>query len=420
MSDAGPTEGVANAPNTLVTKTPSVLYVGRQPIFDRDLEVHAYELLYRSGNENQADFTDGNQATARVFANTFMELGWDVVTGGYPAFINLTQDVIVGDLTHLFPPEAVVAEVLEDVEPDRDVIDHVASLKEAGYRIALDDFEFHDHLKPLVEMADIVKLDVMQLGLEKIALHVTRLEQFGVTLLAEKIEDENEFYVCRDLGFELFQGYYFAKPQVLKAKANAESQMSMLELLAAVNDPGVTVEELEEIIRRDVSLSYRLLRYINSAAFSLPVAVESVKQALLLLGRKMVRVWVNLVVIAGLAGQASGLLTTALLRARMCETLSRLSGDAEPEKSFTVGMFSTIDSLLGRPMEVILEELPFTEEVEAALTEHQGPLGNTLSIVLAYEAGRWEEIDACGLDGNKVKDAYLEAIQWASGIMSLS
>lgn len=420
MSDETQSDGFVNAPDTLVTKTPSVLYVGRQPIFDRELEVHAYELLYRSGSRNAADFADGNQATARVFANTFMELGLEVVTAGKPAFINLTQEIILGGFAHLFPPESVVVEVLEDVEPSTGIIEEVAALRNEGYRIALDDFEYHDHLRPLVEMADIVKLDVMELGLEKVEDHVARLSPFGVTLLAEKVETEEEFHTCRELGFDLFQGYYFAKPQVLKTKANAESQMSMLELLVAVNDPGVTVAELEEIVRRDVSLSYRLLRYINSAAFSLPVVVASVKQSLLLLGRKMVRVWVNLVVIAGLAGQSSELLTVALLRARMCETLSRLRGSDAPETSFTVGMFSTIDSLLGRPMEVVLDELPFTQEIEDALKEQVGFHGECLQIVLDYEAGRWEEVEASGLDGNEVKKAYLEALSWTSGILSLS
>lgn len=397
-----------------------VVYVGRQPIFDRDMQLHAFELLHRSGGNNEANVDDGNKATARVFINTFMELGLDVVTSGRPAFINLTEDMINGDFASLFPPDRIVVEVLEDVEAVESVVQRVAALRDAGYRIALDDFEFRNDLEPLIELADIVKLDVMELGLERLKDEVDRLEPFGVRLLAEKIETAEELEVCQSLGFEYFQGYVFGKPRVFKARANAQSRLTMLELLAAVNDPKVTVSELEQIVRRDVSLSYRLLRYINSAAFSLCVTVESVMQGLLLLGKKLVRTWVNLVVIAGLAGEGSELLARGLVRARMCEILAREDGRAEPETAFTIGMFSIIDSLMGQSMEDVLHQLPFTEEVESALLRLEGDLGGILNAVLDYESGDWEAVDAAARDGGKVRAAYVEALSWTAGVLQVS
>ncbi len=394
------------------------ILIGRQAIYDRSLGVHAYELLYRNSMDHAATFQSGDVASSTVLSGAFVDLGLDVVTGGKPAFVNFTQALITSDLARLFPPDRIVAEVLEDVLPTEDVVGGVRSLKEAGYRIALDDFVFRDDLIPLVELADVIKLDVLELGMPGVEEQLAQLSRWDLELLAEKVETTEEYEACKALGFHYFQGYFLCRPQILESHRHRQNSVGLVQLLAALNDPEATIQDVENIITRDAKLAYRLLSYINSAIFSLTGHVDSVRHALGLLGKRTVRAWANLVVMCSVGGGHSAeLLATALMRARMCEKLAPVLGLKHPDECFTVGLFSILDALLGMPMSRITSSLPLSHDVSVALAEQSGPMGDLLRSVIAYERDPDAEIEHAELDHTQVLLAFAESLEWVARVL---
>jgi EAL and modified HD-GYP domain-containing signal transduction protein len=389
------------------------VFVARQPIYTVQLELHAYELLFRSGERNFADVTDGDQATSQLILNTFVEIGLDTIVGSKVAFVNLTRDFILHDYSSVFPPDRVVMEVLEDIPVDDELIAAVQALSAQGYTIALDDFVYHERLQPLVEIADIIKVDVLALDSDELRQHVVLLRRYDVKLLAEKVETQEMFRTCRDLGFDFFQGYFFCRPEIIHGRRAPANRLLTLQLLAKLQDPDTEFGDLEDIIGRDVSLSYKLLRLINSAFYALPVKVKSLRQALLMLGTKFITNWVSLILLAGLDDKPHELMVVAMVRAKMCEILARARGSADPETFFIVGLFSTLDALMDSSMETVLRSVSLSDDVTAALLFGAGELGDVLKCVLAYERGAWGEARCIDLDDASVQHAYLQAIAWA-------
>ncbi|MBI5041049.1 MAG: HDOD domain-containing protein [Gammaproteobacteria bacterium] len=299
------------------------IYIGRQPIFDRDLNVFAYELLFRSGTQNHAGEFDGDQATSQVIVNAFIEIGLDQIVGTHRAFINLTRSFVTSSTPLPFPKDRVVLEVLEDIRPDAEVIASVRSLAEQGYTVALDDFVFNDDLKPLVELAQIVKIDLMALSREQLDEHVRLLRGYNVKLLAEKIETQEEFEHCKELGFEYFQGYFLSKPNIVQSQQLPPNRLAVLQLLSKLQDPESDAGEVEKLVSQDVALSYKLLRYINSAFFALPKKIDSIRQAVVYLGTSAIKTWITLLVVAGLGNKPTELVIQAMQRAKMCELLAQ-------------------------------------------------------------------------------------------------
>lgn len=392
------------------------VFVGRQPIYDRGLEVVAYELLFRSSEGNQAGVLDGDLATSQVLHNTFVEIGLDTIVGQKLAFVNFTRGFILQDYTTIFPARRVVVEILEDITVDAELITAVRALSAQGYTIALDDFVFRDYLRPLVEIADIIKVDILALDRPTLQENVTQLRQFNVRLLAEKVETRNDFNICCDLGFDYFQGYFLCRPDIVRGQRSPANRLASLRLLAKLQDPETEFDELEEIISRDVSLSYKLLRLINAAIYGLPKKVESIRQALLLLGTKFITSWVSVIALTGVSDKPQELMVTALIRGKMCELLAQAMQSAGKEVYFTIGLFSVLDAMLDTPMPEVLKLLPLAEEVSGALLHHEGLGGQTLHCVLAYERGNWDEVICPGLDRRRIKDAYLQAIAWAAEV----
>lgn len=399
--------------DALVSSMPEV-FVGRQPIYTRQLDVFAYELLFRSGEGEEASVMDGDQATSQVILNTFMEMGLDTIVGQKLAFINLTRDFILQDYAPVFPADRVVLEVLEDIPVDAELIEAVRRLSDQGYTIALDDFIYHERLQPLMEIADIIKVDVLALDKAALREHQAVLQQYNVKLLAEKVETQDEFRYCRELGFDYFQGYFFCKPEVIKGQRVPANRLVSLQLLARLQDPEADFRELEGLISQDVSLSYKLLRVINSAFYSLPRKVDSLRQALLMLGTRLITTWVSLIILAGIDDKPHELMVTAMVRAKMCELLAQALGRPGTDTFFTVGLFSALDALMDSPMEDVLRALPLSDDITAALLQYEGILGAALRCVLAYERGDWQAVSCPGLDSAAIKDAYLRAIAWTT------
>ena len=393
----------------------SDIYIGRQPIYDRKLGVYAYELLFRAASDNSAKFTDGDQATSDVIVNTFLEIGLDNIVGDRLAFINLTRAFFVGEHTISLPRDRVVLELLEDIEADEEVVSSVKRLSEQGYSIALDDFIYHESLQPLVQLADIVKIDIMAMDRDEVREHVKALRQHPLRLVAEKVETQEEHDYCMELGFDYFQGYFLAQPKVIQGRRLPNNRLAILKLLSRLQDPEITTKQLEELIAQDVAFSYRILRYVNSAAYAPPRKIESIHQAVVRLGLQTIRSWTALLAMSQVDNKPTELGVTAMIRGKMAEQMARALDAEQPDSFFTVGLFSALDALMDNSMEEILTQLPLADHIAQALLHKGGGLhGEVLNCVLAYERGEWENLGCNQLGTHRLRTCYLEAVQWAN------
>ncbi len=394
---------------------PPPVRVGRQAIFDRHLEVYGYELLFRndSGN-NRCNSTDGDNATSNTILNAFVEIGFDRLTGGKPAFLNLTRGFFT-EIPHIpFHPDAVVLEVLEDIPVDTRLVEAVRQLHEKGYRVALDDYLFEQHWHPLLPWVDIVKVEITEDTLADMTRLIAPLRERGLTLLAEKVETREQFRYLLDCGFDLFQGYFFARPEVIHQHRLPESRIVVMQLLTRLNDPEVEIEQIARLIAQDPALSYKMLRLINSAAVGLGRQVDSIHQAVILLGLQRVRAWASLFVMAGVDHSPSELLHLGLFRAALCEHLSRQTGIGRPDTGYTVGLLSILDGLLSLPMEQAIRELPLPTEIQRAISHREGDYGLLLRAALSLEAGTPLPADPrLRLDDTQLMDAFITASEQA-------
>ena len=389
------------------------IFVGRQPIFDRNSNLYGYELLFRDGSGNYADEMDGDRATSQVIVNVFLEFGLDRIVGPHRAFINLTRRFLVDRESLPLPATRVVLEVLEDVRPDADVIAGLQAYVRDGFMVALDDFVFQDSVRPFMELAHIVKLDLMALSRQELVEHVRLLRAYDVKLLAEKVETEEAFDYCKQLGFDYFQGYFLSRPNIVQGAQIPTNRLKLLELTTRLQNPDVDVSELEEIISQDVTLSYKLLRHLNSAFFALPRVVESLRAAVVYLGTQRIQRWASLLLLAKLDNQSSELMVQGIHRAKMCELLATFAGRAHADSYFTVGLFSLLDAMMRVPLAEVLDALPLTSEVRDALLHHRGPYGEALASVIAYEQSHFQQARFAHLTPSQMTDAYLQAVWWA-------
>lgn len=389
------------------------VFVGRQPIYNRKLEVFAYELLFRADVNNYAVFDDADQATSQVILNTFMEIGLENIVGDKLAFINFTRTFILGSYLFPFPQARIGLEILEDIRVDASIIESVRKLSAQGYLIVLDDFVYHDDLRPLLEMADIIKLDILALGHAGVLEHLDILKNYEVDMLAEKVETQDDFEFCKKLGFNYFQGYFFCQPNVIKGQRIPVNRLATLQILAKLQDPDTGMQELEALVSQDVSMSYKLLRCVNSSVYGLPIRVESISHALMVLGHQGLKAWASLIALSSIDDKPHELLQTALIRAKMCELLAVAMQRSNKEPFFTVGLFSVLDALMDVPMWELLNSLSVSADINQALLHQQGELGAILRCVLAYERGDWDNVNCPGLTHEQITHAYLEAVSWA-------
>jgi len=387
--------------------------IGRQPIYDANLWVEAYELLFRGASMDLSNASEGDRATGDVLLGALTEIGLDRLVGERRAYINLTRNFVRGHFPLPAPPERVVVELLENVGVDSEIVEGVRGLKRAGFTIALDDFEFVDGCEPLLRLADIVKLDVLGLDGDEISRRFAEVQPFRVRCLAEKIETREQFELCRDLGFELFQGYFLARPDVVRDRSADPQEMVLLHLLSDVQRPDFGFERAEEIIGSDVALTYRLLRHINSAMFGLVRKIDSIRETLVYLGLDNVKSMATLfLLLSSIEGKPSDLISKAMFRAKMCQQLGKAAEVPAFERFFTVGLLSMLDALMDAPMPKLLEKLPLAEELRRALLEREGEMGEALSAAVAYERGDWENVACFDLSTDQIREAFLLALDW--------
>ena len=393
-------------------------FIGRQPILDRNLKLHAYELLFRNGHKNfNPGSIDDDSATAQVIITAFTEIGLDNLVGDRLAFVNLPYKFISNPDMLPMHPEQVVLEVLETVKIDENTIAGIKNLSERGFSVALDDFIYSEQYDEIMPAIDVIKLDITQIERDQWESQINNLRRFDCKLLAEKVETEEEFETLKDLGVEYFQGYFFAKPKVISGKRLTSNKLSLLQMLAKINDPAADLEVLSDLISKDVAISVKSLNYVNSPASGLSRTVDSVREAIVYLGRETIKSWVNLFIMASVDDKPDELMTMALVRAKLCELLARTSGVEGADSYFTVGLFSILDSLMDIPLSEVIEQMSVTDEMRDALIDHVGDKGDALRCAMDLEFGFAEGLQFRDLDEYAISDLHIEAMRWAEAAM---
>jgi c-di-GMP-related signal transduction protein len=398
-------------------------YLARQPILNRARELFAYELLFRDGLQNSCDGLDLELASTSVLDTSFL-IGFEKITAGHRMFINCPRDFLLRDYISLFPPNSAVVEILETIKPDQEVIDACKRLKQAGYTIALDDFVDSPDQAPLVALADIIKVDFRLTDRKEQHAIVSRHAGKKIRMLAEKVETQEEYAAGMEMGYSLFQGYFFCRPEMLQHRTLPSFKLAYLELLRAATAPQFDIQELALKIKHEASLTFRLLRYLNSAAFGLRSEIRSVPHALSLLGERELRKWIAVVSVGVLAdGKPDELMIVPLVRGRFCEMLAPLAGmPGHANDLFLMGLLSVMDAILDQPLESILADLPVRQEIKDALQSRTGLYWQLLELAIAHERADWEKVSALvsetGMKEEQVSAMYVSAVDWSTALRS--
>ncbi len=389
-------------------------YIGRQAIFNRKKKVVAYELLFRSDETtNVANVFDAELATSQVILNSYLEKGLEKLVGHNQAYINLTKHFIHNK--NLLPPpdNQLVLEILEDLEVTDELIEAITDLKKDGYKIALDDFHYDESLLPLIELADIIKVDILNLNNAEIEYQFNKLRGFDKILLAEKVETYEELELCIELGFDLFQGFFLSKPRIIKGKRLPSNHVAILHLLSQLLQPDITVDDLGKMISHDVSLSHKLLKYINSAAHYKKIEVNSIRDAVMLCGVQTLKNWAMLIALASADDKPNEVIEFSLIRAKMCDIMAQNTNATDSDTCFTIGLLSMIDAIMDQPLEDIIKDLPLSREVKTALLNFKGSKGSMLKCTVAYEHGDWDNAKYSELSAEQLAEIYIQAVAWA-------
>lgn len=396
-------------------------YVARQPIFDARKKISGYELLFRDQTAKYDPSIDGDVATSTVLSNSYFSIGMDSLVGDKKSYINFTQSLLLQKFPLLLPKESTVIEILENVEPTPELVAACAEMAGKGYSFALDDFTYSPELGPLIDLAHIIKFDFRMTSIEKIQDYLNKIQRRDeLILLAEKIETHDEFQKASEMGFNLFQGYFFCKPELVTGREIPGSQLALLQIMAEVNRPDFDVNKIEPLIAPDVGLAYKLLRYINSAFFAKAQRISSIQQALIYMGEVEIRRFVSLIAMSNLAGNKPGeLIRASCIRGKFCELMGALATQPVSQSElFTLGMFSLIDAILDQPMQKIMKDLPLADDIKTALVERKGRLTGYLLLAETYEKGQWGHMSKItqilNIEEEKLPDLYLQACKWSN------
>lgn len=399
--------------------------IARQPIFSIHKKIFAYELLFRGEDGKCPDRKTGDRATTSLLSSTFLTEGIERITGSKPCFVNFTEKLLLQKIATAFPQTRLVVEILENVEPTSKIISACLELKEQGYLLALDDFLYHPRFDPLLEISDIVKVDFVQSPVDSLPKMLRQLGRFAhLKLLAEKVESYDEFEKAAKLGFDYFQGYFFSKPETICLQELSSVKVNLLRLLAEVTQKKTTLARVEAIVSADVALTYKLLRYLNSAHFYLLEKVESVARAIAFLGAKRFRQFVLLALISELATEKpEELVRLAVVRAKFCELLvAETKGQTVAGELFLVGLFSLIDAMLDKTMKSLMAQMPLSDEVKNALVFRTGPYAAVLEGVEQYEQGETEKcltlLCEAGLPDSLPGPAYIESLKYGDDLLA--
>ncbi|WP_456296551.1 EAL domain-containing protein [Vibrio sp. AK197] len=397
-------------------------YVARQPIFNARRQTLGYEILFRNGENNAfPHHIDSNRATYRLVAENFLSLGTNAAIRGSRCFINFPYQSLINRLPLSLPRQELVVEVLENCPPTDELYDALQELYHQGYMVALDDFVYGPQWERFLPFVQIIKIDIQELGIEAACDFVRRRLEHGCKrkYLAEKVETEQEFLLARSAGFHFFQGFFFSQPQLLKQRYFSPEHLIVMELFQEVCKPMVDFEKVENIVAKDVAVSYQLLKFVNAMSDRLEVSISSFRQALVYLGQDKLKTFVSLAVASFIsAKKPRALYHLALQRAQFCLLMSRQAPfEQYRDQAFLIGLFSILDALLDLSLPQLVEQLPLSDEIKRALLEREGPLGQLLTIEASFEQGDWEEVErlcvVLGVDPQRVLNALMDAQMWS-------
>ncbi len=396
--------------------------MARQPIYDRQIKVVAYELLFRQYSSEKAGVIDGDAATSELLVDAFTQ--WDIreIVGDTKAFVNFTKALISKPLP--FDKRHLVIEVLEDVAIDQCLVDDLRRLSESGYTIALDDFVHSAKAKDILPFADIVKLDVLELSREEVKEHVKILAEYNVQLLAEKVETHEEYEFCKSLGFELFQGYFLCKPELISNKKIPASKLTVLQLLHKLQNPEIDMQELEQIVSGDPVLSFKVLKLVNSAGYTKAAKIESMRQAISYLGLDRLRSLTALLALSGLSDKPSALRDYSCIRARLCELIGQRITPHDASSYFSVGLLSMLEAYFDKSLTELLELLELHEDIKVALMSGEGNYGSVLNIVAClqeadFEKINWDFLKTYNITPDCLTAMSQESIRWYQELIAL-
>ena len=412
----------ANPADSAANINESLRYVARQPIMDRRGRVHAYELLFRAGPD-EAFRGDGDMATRTMLDNTVL-FGLERLTAGLPAFVNCTRESLTESLVDVLPASMTVLEILEDLEPTRELLAACFKLKCAGFRIALDDFVYEPKFDPLVDMADYIKVDFVQTGAAERKKLLKRLRGLSVALLAEKVETQEEYKQACDEGFTLFQGYYFCKPVLMESRKVPSNRLSHIEILQLLRSDAIEWTKLSRLVKRDASLTYRLLRLVNSPMCAVRQEVSSIQSALMAVGEDAFRRIATLAITSELSSdQPAEILRMAFVRGRFCE-LAALRCGLDKTEQYLMGLLSMLPAMLRLPTAELTPALPLRDGVRRALDGEARAERSLLTWVEFHEHGDWAACDqvvrANGLNQDELVTCYTEAMMWAEAALKFA
>ena len=403
------------------------IFLGRQPILDRNNDIVAYELLFRSSHINMANVSNDLLASAQVITHAFTDLGIEGVLGNNLGFINVSADLLTSDMVELLPKEKVVLELLETIEINEDIVSRCIELKKMGFQLALDDFtQLNAQYEPLKGIIDIIKIDLIGLDNTKLEEATKQLKGWPVKLLAEKVDNLEQANHCRNLGYELFQGYYFAKPVILTGKRADPSKLALLRLLGMVLQDAENFQ-IEQEFKVNPNLTYNLMRLVNSVACGVNRTIHSLNQALVVLGRRQLQRWLQLLLYVMDDAQRkfpSPLMQLAANRGRLMELIAEHINPGDQgytDRAFMTGILSLIDTLLNMPLGDIIAQLRLPIEVSDALIIRKGELGNILKLIESIEENHGKEINVPGILQGKISveallKLQMEAIHWTEAM----
>lgn len=393
-------------------------YVARQPILDSQRQTFGYELLYRDGPKNTFPEIEPEKATSRLLSDNFFDSNSSLLENKL-AFVNFPQQSIVNLVPGLFPKDQIVIEILEDSEPNEALFEAVKSLWQQGYRFALDDFKPSKQWKRFLPYIWIIKFDIRDIPVQKAQIFIDSMKHLEIRFLAEKVETYEEFEQAKRAGFELYQGYFFSKPELVQKKAIEPTFITIVQLLKEVSRQSIDFDYVETLITQDLSLSYKLLKFVNSSAM-IKNEIRSFRQALAYLGEDKLRRFISLVAIASTNdSKPSSLYGLSLQRARFAELLV-VHGNINIDRSqaFLAGMFSVLDSLLDRPLTELLNDIPLDVDIKSALVNRDGELGTMLDLIESYEKADWSNVhhisDGCGINQPFVGECYEQSMRWST------
>jgi len=391
------------------------VFIARQPIYNKKLEVIGYELLFRDNAGEKSAIVDKELATAQVILSILLEVGLNKIVGRRLAFINVARDFILSDLPYSLDIEKVVLEISEEIEADTEVIEALKKLSNNGYKISLDNFVYHYSKDQLVELADYIKLDIGKLTQNEFKSQINLLRNKKAKLIASKIETKNDFDICNEVSVGYFQGYFLAQPNIITGTRLSAIRYSILELHRKFQNPDTHPSDIEELLSKDLYLTYRIFNYISNN-YPEQKNVSTLHEAIEIVGLDEIKAWVGLLVRSRLDDEPNELLVSTLTRAKMCELLALSLNKPDAASYFLVGLFSYIDMIMEKNMSELLRSLPLAGQMNEALLYRKGSMADALNCVIAYEKGDWDAVRFENADKGIILDCYLKSIEWASDL----